>query len=383
VNGNDCAHKAAAVREALRSRQCEGREVMRIAQVAPLYESVPPKFYGGTERVVSYLTDELIRQGHEVTLFASADSVTNAELRPICQKALRLQGRNIVDPLAHHVRMLEIVAREAGDFDVVHFHIDYLHFPVTRRQNIASVTTLHGRLDIPEIHALFREFPEMNLVSISDAQRQPMRWANWVGTVHHGLPDNLYAPTYKPGKYLAFLGRISPEKRVDRAIEIAKLVGLPIKIAAKIDRVDKDYFESNIRKLLDHPLVEYVGEIGEHEKAEFLGNAYALMFLIDWQEPFGLVMTEAMACGTPVIAYRRGSVPEIIEDGVNGCIVDSMEAAAKSVGRIDSLDRRTVRRVFEERFSARRMCQSYVDIYRRISGGEPNLTAGDLLSSAA
>jgi glycosyltransferase involved in cell wall biosynthesis len=356
---------------------------MRIAQVAPLYESVPPKLYGGTERVVSYLTDELVRQRHDVTLFASADSVTIADLRPICQKALRLQGRKILDPLAHHVRMLEIVAREASEFDVLHFHIDYLHFPVTRRQNLASVTTLHGRLDIPDIHDLFREFPEMNLVSISDAQRQPMKWANWVGTVHHGLPEHLYAPRYGPGEYLAFLGRISPEKRVDRAIEVAKRVGLPIKIAAKVDVTDRDYFESEIRALLDHPLVEYLGEIGEHEKAEFLGNAYALMFLIDWQEPFGLVMTEAMACGTPVIAYRRGSVPEIVDDGITGYIVDSMEAAALAVRRIETLDRRIVRRIFEQRFGAQRMCQSYVDIYRRISGGEPDLTAGELLSSAA
>src|ERR1700730_3830393 len=356
---------------------------MKIAQVAPLYESVPPKFYGGTERVVSYLTDELVRQGHDVTLFASADSVTLAELRPICQKALRLEGRKIIDPLAHHVRMLEIVAQEASEFDVLHFHIDYLHFPVTRRQKLASVTTLHGRLDIPDIHALFREFPEMNLVSISHAQREPMSWANWVGTVHHGLPEQLYAPTYESGKYLAFLGRISPEKRVDRAIEVAKQVGLPIKIAAKIDVADRDYFESEIRRLIDHPLVEYVGEIGEHEKTEFLGNACALMFLIDWQEPFGLVLTEAMACGTPVIAYPLGSVPEVIDDGITGYLVDSMEAAAKAIRYIDTLDRRTIRRVFEERFSARRMCQNYVNIYQRIGGLEPDLAAGELLSSAA
>jgi glycosyltransferase involved in cell wall biosynthesis len=356
---------------------------MKVAQIAPLYESVPPKLYGGTERMVAYLTDELVCQGHDVTLYASADSTTLAELRPVCEKALRLQGQKVVDPLAHHILMLEIVAQEASEFDVVHFHIDYLHFPVTRRQNYASVTTLHGRLDIPEIHALFRQFSEMNLVSISDAQRQPMKWANWVGTVHHGLPEDLYPPSYDAGKYLAFLGRISPEKRVDRAIEIAKRVGLPLKIAAKIDRVDKDYFESEIRGLLDHSLVEYIGEIGEHEKAEFLGNAYALMFLIDWQEPFGLVLTEAMACGTPIIAYRMGSVPEVIDDGTTGYIVDSMDAAAEAVGRIDALDRRTVRRVFEQRFSARRMCQDYIDIYQRVRAGEPYLTAGELRSSAA
>jgi glycosyltransferase involved in cell wall biosynthesis len=356
---------------------------MKVAQIAPLYESVPPKLYGGTERVVSYLTDGLVRQGHDVTLYASADSMTLAELRPVCEKALRLQGQKIVDPLAHHIRLLEMVAQEASEFDVVHFHIDYLHFPMTRRQNFASVTTLHGRLDIPDIHALFREFSEMNLVSISNAQRQPMKWANWVGTVHHGLPENLYLPSYRTGKYLAFLGRISPEKRVDRAIEIAKRVGMPIKIAAKVDAADKDYFESEIRGLLDHPLVEYIGEIGEHEKAEFLGNAFALMFLINWQEPFGLVLTEAMACGTPVIAYRMGSVPEVVDDGTTGFIVDNMDAASEAVGRIDALDRRTVRRVFEQRFSARRMCHDYINIYQRVRSGETYLTAGEVRSSAA
>jgi glycosyltransferase involved in cell wall biosynthesis len=332
---------------------------------------------------VSYLTDELVCQGHDVTLYASADSVTMAELRPMCDKALRLQGSHIVDPLADHIRMLEIVAQEASEFDVVHFHVDYLHFPITRRQSVPSVTTLHGRLDIPEIQALFREFPEMNLVSISDAQREPMMWANWVGTVHHGLPEDLYPPSYNAGKYLAFIGRISPEKRVDRAIEVAKQVGLPLKIAAKVDAADKDYFEAEIQGLLDHPLVEYIGEIGEHEKAEFLGNAMALIFLIDWQEPFGLVLTEAMACGTPVIAYGMGSVPEVIDDGTTGYIVDSVEAAAKAVRQLDALDRRTVRQVFERRFSVRRMCQNYVDIYQRLRNGEPYLTAPELGSSVA
>jgi glycosyltransferase involved in cell wall biosynthesis len=356
---------------------------MKIAQIAPLYESVPPKLYGGTERVVSYLADGLVRQGHDVTLYASADSETLAELRPMCDKALRLQGSDVVDPLAHHIRMLEIVAQEATEFDIVHFHIDYLHFPLTRRQNLPSVTTLHGRLDIPEVQALFREFPEMNLVSISDSQREPMLWANWVGTVHHGLPEDLYPPNYNKGKYLAFIGRISPEKRVDRAIEVAKQVGLPLKIAAKIDPADEDYFESEIQGLMDHPLVEYIGEIGEHEKAQFLGNAMALMFLIDWQEPFGLVLTEAMACGTPVVAYGMGSVPEVIDDGTTGYIVDSVDAAANAVKRLDALDRRTIRKVFEQRFSVRRMCQDYVRIYQRIRDGEPYLTAGELRSSAA
>ena len=356
---------------------------MKVAQIAPLYESVPPKFYGGTERVVSYLTDGLVCQGHDVTLYASADSVTLAELRPMCEKALRLQGSKVVDPLAGHIRMLEIVAQEASEFDVVHFHIDYLHFPITRRQSVPSLTTLHGRLDIPEIQALFREFPEMNLVSISDAQREPMKWANWVGTVHHGLPEDLYPPSYNAGKYLAFIGRISPEKRVDRAIEVAKQVGLPLKIAAKVDAADKDYFEAEIQGLLDHPLVEYIGEIGEHEKAEFLGNAMALIFLIDWQEPFGLVLTEAKACGTPVIAYGMGSVPEVIDDGTTGYIVDSVETAAKAVRQLDALDRRTIRQVFEKRFSVRRMCQDYVDIYQRLRNGEPYLTAPELGSSVA
>jgi glycosyltransferase involved in cell wall biosynthesis len=355
---------------------------MRVAQVAPLYESVPPKLYGGTERVVSYLTEEFVSEGHDVTLYASGDSVTTAELRPICEHALRLKRSHVTDPLADHIRMLETVAQDASEFDIVHFHIDYLHFPVTRRQNFPAVTTLHGRLDIPELQALFREFPEMNLVSISDAQRQPMVWANWIGTVHHGLPD-LYRPTYAKGKYLAFIGRVSPEKRVDRAIEVAKRTGMPLKIAAKIDKADQDYFDAEIKGLLDHPLVEYIGEIGEHEKAEFLGNASALMFLINWQEPFGLVLIEAMACGTPIIAYGMGSVPEVIDEGVTGYIVDSIETTAKAVGQIDALDRRTIRRVFEQRFSVRRMCHDYLNIYQRIRDGGPYLSASELRSSAA
>ena len=356
---------------------------MKVAQVAPLYESVPPKLYGGTERVVSYIAEELVSEGHDVTLYASGDSVTTAELRPICEQALRLQGSNVIDPLADHIRMLEIVAQDASEFDIVHFHIDYLHFPITRRQNFPAVTTLHGRLDIPQLQGLFREFPEMNLVSISNSQREPMAWANWIGTVHHGLPEQLYSPTYTEGKYLAFIGRISPEKRVDRAIEIAKRTGMPLKIAAKIDKVDQDYFDAEIKGLLDHPLVEYIGEIGEHEKAEFLGNASALMFLINWQEPFGLVLTESMACGTPIIAYGMGSVPEVIDDGITGYIVHNMDNAAKAVTRIDALDRRTIRRVFEKRFSASRMCHDYVSIYQRIRDGEPYLSEGELRSSAA
>jgi len=350
---------------------------MKIAQVAPLYESVPPKLYGGTERVVSYLTDELVRQGHEVTLFASGDSVTKAELRPMCDRALRLQGKNIVDPLAHHIRMIEMVAQEAHEFDIVHFHIDYLHFPTTRRQNIAAVTTLHGRLDIPDIAPVYKEFSDMNVISISDSQRAPLPWVNWVGTVHHGLPETLYRPSLHPGKYLAFLGRISPEKRVDRAIEIAKRAGMPIKIAAKIDAVDKEYFDANIRKLFDDPLVEYIGEIGERDKQAFLGNAYALLFPIDWPEPFGLVMIESMACGTPIIAYNKGSVPEIVEDGVTGFLVDGIEEAVKAVERVGSLERAECRRAFQKRFSARRMALDYTQIFGRLIRAEDLMVASN------
>jgi glycosyltransferase involved in cell wall biosynthesis len=359
---------------------------MRIAQVAPLYESVPPKLYGGTERVVSYLTEELVRQGHDVTLFASADSKTAAKLHPVCNRALRLEGSKIIDPIAHHVRMIEMVARETRNFDVAHFHVDYLHFPVTRRQDIAAVTTLHGRLDIPDVIPVYQEFGDMNLVSISNAQRAPLPWANWIATVHHGIPEDLYKPQEQPGKYLAFLGRISAEKRVDRAIEIARRAGMPIRIAAKIDQADKEYFDANIKKLFDHPLVEYIGEIGEHDKSDFLGNAYALLFPIDWPEPFGLVMIEAMACGTPVIAYRMGSTPEVLDEGTTGYLVDNLDQAVAAVHRISSLDRRTCRQAFEERFCARRMCLDYVEVYKRVSGQptKPDLrSAGEGLSLAA
>lgn len=353
------------------ARNFERKGHMKIAQVAPLYESVPPRLYGGTERVVSYLTEELVRQGHQVTLFASGDSTTAAELRPVCERALRLEGKKVIDPLAHHIRMIEYVAREAHEFDAIHFHIDYLHFPTTRRQRVAALTTLHGRLDIPDSIPLYREFRDMQLVSISDAQRTPLPWANWVATVHHGLPESLYIPRMDAGKYLAFLGRISPEKRVDRAIEIAGRVGMPLKIAAKVDAADKEYFDANIRKLLDHPLVEYIGEISESQKSDFLGGAYALLFPIDWPEPFGLVLLEAMACGTPIIAYRMGSVPEIVDDGVTGYVVENLDEAAAAVRRVHLLDRRTCRQVFEERFSARRMASDYVEAYERVRRNLP------------
>lgn len=338
---------------------------MRIAQVAPLHESVPPQLYGGTERVVSYLTEELVRQGHKVTLFASGDSVTTAELVPICPQAIRLDP-SCIDPLALHIVMLEEVYRQAKRFDIIHFHVDYLHFPISSRAAWPSVTTLHGRLDLPELPILHRSFPEIPLVSISDSQRAPLEWAAWKATVYHGLPERLFKLQETPGSYLAFLGRISPEKRADRAIEIARRAGMPIRIAAKVDKVDREYFDAVIKPLLSDPLVEYIGEIGDKDKAEFLGGARALLFPIDWPEPFGLVMPEAMACGTPVIAWRRGSVPEILDEGVTGYIVDDIEGAAHAVDRSATLDRRLCRKVFEQRFSASRMARDYVSVYEEI-----------------
>jgi glycosyltransferase involved in cell wall biosynthesis len=339
--------------------------VMRIAQVAPLYESVPPQCYGGTERVVSYLTEELVRQGHEVTLFASGDSVTKARLVAPCRRSLRLD-KGCVDQLAHHIVELELVLKHSSRFDIIHFHIDYLHFPLSRRQAVPHLTTLHGRLDILDLVPLYQEFTEMPVISISNAQRQPLSWLNWQGTVYHGLPEDLYQFHETPGTYLAFLGRISPEKRVDRAIAIAKGIGMEIKIAAKVDAVDRGYFEHTIAPLLKDPLVEYIGEIGDSAKSEFLGNAYALLFPIDWPEPFGLVMIEAMASGTPVIAYHHGSIPEVIEDGVTGFIVDGREDAIRAAARISTLNRKRCRRTFEQRFSASRMAADYLAVYQRL-----------------
>jgi glycosyltransferase involved in cell wall biosynthesis len=341
---------------------------MRIAQMAPLYESVPPKLYGGTERVVSYLTEELNRLGHEVTLFASGDSITSARLTPMCPRGLRLEGERIIDPISHHLRMVARVYQQANDFDILHFHDDYLHFPLSRVNSTPAVTTLHGRLDIPDLVPLFREFPEANVVSISHAQRLPLPWLAWNGTVYHGLPEELYHYRDGLGGYLAFLGRICPEKGVDRAIEIARRCGLPLKIAAKVDRVDRDYFRTCIKPLLDHPLIEFIGEIGEHEKNEFLGNALLLLFPIDWPEPFGLVSIEALACGTPVLAFRNGSIPEIMEEGRTGFVVRNVDEAVAAIGRLDSLNRRTCRAIFEKRFSARRMAINYLEIYRKLTG---------------
>ncbi|HTK81096.1 MAG TPA: glycosyltransferase family 4 protein [Bacteroidota bacterium] len=335
---------------------------MRIAQIAPLYESVPPKDYGGTERVISYLTEALVRRGHDVTLFASGDSVTEARLIPACGRSLRLD-KECKDQLVHHVLMLESVCQHADEFDIAHFHVDYLHFPLSRRQAFAHLTTLHGRLDIPELVPLYQEFSELPLVSISNSQRAPLSWANWKATVYHGLPEDLYSFRPNPGTYLAFLGRISPEKRADRAVLIAKRAGIPLKIAAKVDSADKEYFQAVIKPLLRDPLIDFVGEIGDHEKDEFLGNAYAFVFPIDWPEPFGLVMIEAMACGTPVIAYPHGSVPEVIEHGKNGFIVNGVSDAVAAARRIPDLSRAYCRKVFEERFTAERMAADYENLY--------------------
>ena len=341
---------------------------MRVAQIAPLYESVPPKTYGGTERVVSYLTEELVRQGHQVTLFASGDSQTSAKLVSACARSLRLDP-TCKDPIAHHVRLLDMVFERAAEFDILHFHIDYLHYPLSARQEIPHVTTLHGRLDLAELSPLYRRFPDVPVISISDAQRAPLPWANWQQTIHHGLRKELYKFQPNAGDYLAFLGRISPEKGLDRAIEIAKRAGKKIKIAAKVDPADATYFRDTIQPLLSDSCCEYIGEIGESEKNEFLGGASALLFPIDWPEPFGLVLIEAMACGTPVIAYPRGSVPEIIQDGVNGFLVESIEDAVRAAEDIGKLSRLRCRKTFGKRFTVGRMAREYSAVYQSLVAG--------------
>lgn len=339
---------------------------MRIAQVAPLYESVPPQLYGGTERVVHYLTEELVAQGHDVTLFASGDSKTSAELVPACPRALRLDER-CVDKLVHHIAMLDQVVERATDFDVIHFHVDYLHFPISRNCGLPNVTTLHGRLDLPDLVPAYRRFSDMPVVSISYAQRKQLPHANWIGNVHHGLPGCPRKGRDGEGGYLAFLGRISPEKRPDRAIQIALATGMPLKIAAKVDPVDRVYFEQEIKPLLNHPNIEYIGEIAQKDKAQFLGEAFAYLFPIDWPEPFGLTMIEAMQCGTPTIAFECGSVPEVMKDGVTGYIVHNMEEAIAAVARVGSLDRKACRAAFTERFTSDRMAREYVAIYEQIA----------------
>ena len=337
---------------------------MKIAQVSPLYESVPPRTYGGTERIVSYLTEELVAQGHEVTLFASGDSVTAAQLIAARKRALRLD--NVFDPIAHHYVMLEEVFERASRFDIIHFHTDYLHFPLARRHSVAHVTTLHGRLDLADLMPVYKKFSEMPVVSISNAQRKPLPRANWQETVYHGLPVGLYDCGDGPGEYLAFVGRISPEKRLDRAIEIAARSGMRLRIAAKADAADRNYMEEVIRPMLSNSSAEFIGEIGDEDKKQFLANAYALLFPIDWPEPFGLVIIEAMACGTPIIAFRCGSVPELVEEGVTGYIVDDIDGALQALRKIPAFDRQRCRRVFEERFTASRMAQDYLNVYRRV-----------------
>jgi glycosyltransferase involved in cell wall biosynthesis len=339
---------------------------MRIAQISPLYEAVPPKLYGGTERVVSFLTEELVAMGHDVTLFASGDSVTSAKLEAVWPRALRLDPA-IRDAIAPHMLMVERVRKMASEFDVLHFHIDYFPFSLFRRQNTPWLTTMHGRLDLPELQPLFDTFSDVPVVSISNSQRRPLPQANFTGTVLHGLPENLLTPTPGPKDYLAFLGRIAPEKGPDRAIRIARRAGIPLKMAAKVDRADQAYFDEVIKPMLDGPGVEFIGEINEQQKVDFLGGAKALLMPIDWPEPFGLVMIEAMACGTPVIAINRGSVPEVIDEGISGFIVEDEISAIAAVERLDQLDRAVVRRQFEARFTARRMAEDYLAVYSRLA----------------
>ena len=337
---------------------------MRIAQIAPLSESVPPQRYGGTERVVSYLTEELTRRGHQVTLFASGDSETSAELVPACPRALWRAEHDMPD--VFNVINLEHVRSRAGDFDVLHFHFDYWHLALMQELRVPYVTTMHGRLDLPDLVPLFETFPRTPLVSISNAQRGPLADLNWQQTVYHGLPADLLSLRDEPGAYLAFIGRTSPEKGLHRAIEIALRAEMPLRISAAVQPANREYFDREIRPLLEHPLIEFVGELGGTDKEAFLQGASALLFPIDWPEPFGLVMIEAMACGTPVIAFRRGSVEEVVADQVSGFIVDDLEEAVDALQRVESLDRRRVREYFESRFTVDRMADAYLDVYQRL-----------------
>ncbi|WP_457097561.1 glycosyltransferase family 4 protein [Lysobacter sp. P5_B9] len=340
---------------------------MKIAQIAPLYEAVPPKLYGGTERIVAYLSDALSDLGHDVTLFASAEAETRATLVPVRDQAIRLDPEPLKSDLAAHLAMLHEVRRRAHGFDVLHFHVDLIHFPMFEDIADRTVTTLHGRLDLKDLSNAYWRWPKYPLVSISDHQRKPLRFARWLGTVQHGIPASLLPFSPRPeGQYLAFLGRISPEKGPERAIAIAKRVGIPLKLAAKVDAADRNYFANEIRPLLDDPLIEFIGEINDADKGAFLGNAIALLFPIDWPEPFGLVMIEAMACGTPVVAWPCGAVPEVIEDGVTGRIVDTEDAAVAAVAEVARFDRRRIRQVFERRFSAEVMANNYVSLYQQL-----------------
>ncbi len=350
---------------------------MRIAQVPPLYEAVPPKFYGGTERVVAHLTDALVDLGHDVTLFASADAVTKARLVTVRDQAIRLDPAPLKSDLAAHLTMLWEVRQRAADFDVIHFHTDMIHFPMFTDMAGRTVTTLHGRLDLKDLAAVYQRWPQFPMVSISDDQRKPLAGVNWAATVQHGMRTDIYDFHPTSRGYLAFLGRISPEKGPERAIAIAKRVGVKLKIAAKVDAADRTYFEEQIAPLLDHPLIEFIGEIGDSQKSDFLGGAEALLFPIAWPEPFGLVMIEAMACGTPVVAYDCGSVPEVISDGVTGFIVQDEDGAVAAIARLGDLSRSEVRKCFELRFSATAMARRYLDLYARL--GESELPRGDVV----
>jgi glycosyltransferase involved in cell wall biosynthesis len=337
---------------------------MKIAQISPLYESVPPRLYGGTERVVAHLCDALVEEGHDVTLFAAADAQTRAHLVAVRDQAMRLDAAPLKSDVAAHLRMLHEVKRRTAHFDIMHFHIDMMHFPMFEQHAHKSITTLHGRLDIKDLPSIYERWPSFGLVSISDHQRQPLSSANWLATVPHGLPIAHYSFTVRPaGGYLAFLGRISPEKGAEDAIRLAKRSGVPLRLAAKVDAVDMVYFKTVVEPLLDHPLIEFIGEINDGQKSEFLGNARALLFPIRWPEPFGLVMIESMACGTPVIAYNHGAVPEVIECGASGLIVDSEDQALGAIAAVDQLDRHAVRGAFERRFTADRMARAYADVY--------------------
>ena len=338
---------------------------MRIAQIAPLMEAVPPKLYGGTERIVAYLTDELVALGHDVSMFASGDSTTAARLEAAYPQALRLDP-TVRDHIAPLVAMLETIAQRAHEFDIIHLHCDYLAYPVLARCGVPFLATLHGRLDLPELKLVYKAFADVPVVSISNSQREPLSEPRYIATVYHGLPEQLLSPGEGAGGYLAFLGRISPEKAPDRAIRIAARAGMKLRIAAKIDAVDREYFAAEIEPLLAQPHVDFIGEIAEHEKSEFLGNAAALLFPIAWREPFGLAMIEAIACGTPVIALRNGSVPEVIDEGVTGFIVDDEGTAAAAAGPLHILDRTLIRTVFEQRFTATRMAQDYTRIYQEL-----------------
>ena len=341
---------------------------MHIAQVAPLAERIPPLLYGGTERVVSALTEELVRRGHDVTLFASGDSLTAARLVPITDRALRLDPE-VRDAYAYTMLELGAVFERAGEFDLIHNHLDYFAFPFGRLTRTPLVTTMHGRLDLPDLPPIVGAYRDLALVSISDSQRAPLPWANWAATVYNGIDLGPYAFHGRHGSYFAFIGRISPEKNLEGAIAIARRTGIPLKIAAKVDPVDEDYYQADIKPLIDGRLVEYLGEIGEGEKAAFLGPAYALLFAVDWPEPFGLAMAEAMACGTPVLGLRRGAVPEVVEDGVTGFVRDSVEELVEAAWRIPELDRVACRRRVEARFSAAAMADGYETVYRRLAGG--------------